>query len=159
MALTQKERDRRYYLKHIDSIKKNARERYLKYGRKRGEPTDATRRRGKERVRRWREANPEKYETSLKRLRLTARGKALERKREVIIYYGGGKLMCVTCGEGRLACLSIDHIEGGGTNHRRQLRAWGDLFYRWLKAQNYPKGYQTLCMNCQFVKRSENGEV
>ena len=30
--------------------------------------------------------------------------------------------------------------------------------YNWLKANNYPEGFQTLCNNCQFIKRDENKE-
>ena len=63
-----------------------------------------------------------------------------------------GRLACVMCGESRLACLSIDHIDGGGVSHRKELNAYGYRFYKRLKKDNYPKGYQTLCMNCQFVK-------
>lgn len=74
---------------------------------------------------------------------------------EVLTYYGGGTLACVECGENRLPCLSIDHINGGGHKHRRSLGISGWMFYRWLRKQNYPLGYQTLCMNCQFIKEAE----
>lgn len=53
--------------------------------------------------------------------------------------------------------LSIDHIKGGGTRHRRKIPR-GQGFYRWLIEQGYPEGYQVLCENCQFVKRRENNE-
>jgi hypothetical protein len=32
-------------------------------------------------------------------------------------------------------------------------------FYRWLIKNNYPEGYQTLCMNDQFIKKAENKEI
>lgn len=58
-----------------------------------------------------------------------------------------------------MRCLSIDHIEGGGLEHRKKIRSNnGTGFYRWLRDHNYPKGYQVLCMNCQFIKRVENYE-
>jgi len=86
-------------------------------------------------------------------------------KINTLTHYGKGRLACVICGESRLACLSIDHINGGGNTHRRQLKlererkisekrsfsGWN--FYVWLKKEGYPEGYQTLCMNCQFCKR------
>lgn len=80
-------------------------------------------------------------------------------KREVLTQYGGGALVCVRCGEDRLACLSIDHIIPIGEKRRRGsgLKS-GSKFYVWLKKNNYPEGYQTLCMNCQFIKRDENNE-
>ncbi len=79
-------------------------------------------------------------------------------KVEVLTHYGNGKCACVKCGESRVACLSIDHIEGGGNKQRvGRLRA-STAFYRWLKREGYPEGYQTLCMNDQFVKRFEREE-
>ena len=79
-----------------------------------------------------------------------------EIKRDVLTHYGGGKCACVRCGESRLACLSIDHIDGREKQHPR---GWGGVkIYIWLKQQGYPDGYQTLCMNDQFVKRVENNE-
>lgn len=76
----------------------------------------------------------------------------VEIKTEVLTHYGKGRLACVMCGESRLACLSIDHIKGGGHKHRSKLGKEGYKFYTWLKKEDFPKGYQTLCMNCQFVK-------
>ncbi len=57
------------------------------------------------------------------------------------------------CGEKRLACLSIDHINNGGRQQRKELGTGGEKLYHWLKRNNYPLGYQTLCMNCQWFKR------
>lgn len=80
-------------------------------------------------------------------------------KKEVLAHYGNGKCACVRCGESRLACLSIDHIGSGGTAHRkREHISAGNNFYHWLRRQGFPKGYQVLCMNCQYVKRVENNE-
>lgn len=80
-------------------------------------------------------------------------------KAEVLEYYGGGKLACAHCGFSDIRALSIDHIDGRGKQHRQNLGISRSLtFYRWLQGQDYPKGYQTLCMNCQFVKRAENNE-
>ena len=89
---------------------------------------------------------------------LRQRDKNRNLKIEVLTHYGNGKCACVRCGESRIACLSIDHIGGGGNKQRiGKLRA-STTFYRWLKTEGYPEGYQTLCMNDQFVKRFELGE-
>lgn len=79
-------------------------------------------------------------------------------KLEVLTHYGAalGKPMCVTCGEERLPCLTVDHINGGGSEHRRSLGSKN--ICQWLKGENFPSGFQTLCMNCQFMKRHENKE-
>ncbi len=74
------------------------------------------------------------------------------RKIEVLTHYGNGKCACVICGESRLACLSIDHIIGNGMAEKRKYGyKSGQGIYRWLKRNGYPVGYQTLCMNCQWV--------
>lgn len=76
-------------------------------------------------------------------------------KIEVLTHYGNGKCACVVCGEKRVACLSIDHINGDGEKHRKRIGiGGGSHFYAWLKHNNYPDGYQTLCMNCQWIKSS-----
>jgi hypothetical protein len=47
--------------------------------------------------------------------------------------------------------LSIDHVNGGGTEQRRTGMK-GSIFYRWLKKEGYPRGYQVLCHNCNQAK-------
>lgn len=79
-------------------------------------------------------------------------------KAEVLTHYGGGTLACVRCGFSDIRALSIDHISGNGTEEKKRLGRAGTEFYRWLRQNLYPKGYQTLCMNCQFIKREENKE-
>ena len=80
-------------------------------------------------------------------------------KEEVLTYYGGGKLACVKCSFDNIKALSIDHINGGGNQHRKKTKMSSSYgFYGWLKSYNYPEGYQTLCMNCQIIKRKVNKE-
>jgi hypothetical protein len=54
-----------------------------------------------------------------------------------------------------IRALTIDHINGGGSEHRREMRKKGNTFYNWLKKNYYPNGYQCLCVNCQFIKEAE----
>ena len=75
-----------------------------------------------------------------------------KQKIRVLTHYGGGKLACVQCGFSDIRALSIDHIAGEGYRDRR-----GNLYCRLIR-QNFPPGYQTLCMNCQLIKRFENNE-
>ncbi len=79
-------------------------------------------------------------------------------KAEVLTHYGNSNLACVKCGFDDIRALSIDHMEGRGNRHRQGKLRTSASFYTWLKKQGYPKGYQTLCMNCQFLKRAENNE-
>ena len=85
--------------------------------------------------------------------------KAQIRKIRVLTVYGNGKLACVRCGFDDVRALSIDHINGGGSEDRRQKGLKSSGFYGWLQKHNYPDGFQTLCMNCQWVKRFENSET
>jgi hypothetical protein len=71
-------------------------------------------------------------------------------KNEVLTYYGNERCACVRCGFTDLRALTIDHINGNGADHRKENRyVRGNHVYEW---------YQTLCMNCQMIKRSENHE-
>lgn len=82
----------------------------------------------------------------------TRYGKQLRRKYKLdtIASYGG---KCQVCGESNWELLCIDHINGGGKQHRTKLRCRGAAFYRWLKMQGYPKShYQLLCYNCNGAK-------
>lgn len=58
---------------------------------------------------------------------------------------------CVCCWEADERFLTIDHIHGGGSAHRKQIG--GTYFYGWLKSNGYPSGYQVMCFNCNLAKR------
>lgn len=83
----------------------------------------------------------------------------LERKRLVLEYYSNSKIECVKCHESDILTLSIDHIDGHGLEHlRSQNICGGNSLHRWLIKHNFPQGYQTLCMCCQFIKEAEASE-
>lgn len=65
---------------------------------------------------------------------------------EVLRYYGGESPKCAICGVGYIECLSIDHINGGGSKHKKTGK-FTDLT-RWLKKHGFPPGYRVLCHNC-----------
>jgi uncharacterized OB-fold protein len=69
-------------------------------------------------------------------------------KLKVFNAYGGANCRC--CGELRMEFLSIDHIEGDGADHRKVIGRTG--IYHWLRRNNYPPGFQVLCMNCNFAR-------
>ncbi len=85
----------------------------------------------------------------------------LRLKLKVIGHYSNGTMECANpFGKHKepytdIRATSIDHIKGGGRKHRKGI---GSGFYRWLIKHNYPKGYQVLCMSCQYIKRWENFE-
>lgn len=77
-------------------------------------------------------------------------------KEKVYNHYSGGNIKCAKCGFTDIRALSVDHINGNGSKHRQKI-GHGDT-YRWLVNNNFPIGFQILCMNCQFIKKSENKE-
>jgi hypothetical protein len=79
-------------------------------------------------------------------------------KVDVLTHYGDGKLACVKCGFSDIRALSIDHINGGGNKHKKENGIKSNI-YVWLKKNGYPKGFQTLCMSCQWEKRENNKEL
>ena len=61
--------------------------------------------------------------------------------------YSNGDIKCACCGERTLMFLTLDHIGGGGTAHRRSLGT-SRQFYMHLKMLGYPLGLRVLCWNC-----------
>jgi len=76
-------------------------------------------------------------------------------KANVISHYSEGTMKCQWCSFGDMRALSIDHINGGGARHIKQV---GNL-YTWLIKNGYPDGFQVLCMNCQWIKRAQRNET
>lgn len=68
----------------------------------------------------------------------------------VLSHYSNKQLSCFCCSESIYEFLSIDHIDGGGTKQRKSLGV--NNIYPWLIRNNYPKGYQVLCHNCNLAK-------
>lgn len=71
-----------------------------------------------------------------------------ELKDEAFNRYGG--YICNCCGEDEHDFLTIDHIDGNGNKHRKEIKGSIRSFYGWLKKNNYPNGFQVLCMNCNW---------
>jgi hypothetical protein len=67
-------------------------------------------------------------------------------RRQVLIGLGG---YCVCCGESRKQFLTIDHIYGGGEQHRKHRHT--QLIYKDIIKAGFPKDkYRILCMKCNF---------
>jgi len=74
-----------------------------------------------------------------------------ELKKMVFGHYSKGIFKCVWCGYTDVRALTIDHMNGDGAKHRREIKG-GDI-KRWIIKNNFPDGFQIMCMNCQFIKR------
>ncbi len=80
-----------------------------------------------------------------------ARNGAYRIKLQMIEAYGN---KCACCSETRIPFLTLDHIGGGGSEHRKRCSP-GAGIYRDVKRQGWPKDkYRLLCMNCNFATRA-----
>lgn len=86
---------------------------------------------------------------NLKRMQMLASLRLRKIKTSIFEKYGG--VICKCCGETTIEFLSLDHIAGDGAKHRREIGG-GANTYRWIIKNNFPPGFQVLCMNCNFAK-------
>ena len=70
-------------------------------------------------------------------------------RNKILIGYGG---KCVACGLDNLKCLEIDHLHDNGAEEGKKLGKANETFYRELIKRNFPKEYQLLCRNCNWLK-------
>ncbi len=90
-------------------------------------------------IKEWKKANAtkirENHRDYSRRLRMAA-----------LAAYGDA---CACCGESEEVFLVIDHVDGGGSKHVKEMTL---SFYNWLRVNGYPPGFQTLCHNCNWAK-------
>lgn len=67
-------------------------------------------------------------------------------RHEVLSAYGGA---CSCCGINEEQFLCMDHVNGGGNIHRREINC---ELYAWLRRNNFPSGFQVLCHNCNMAR-------
>ena len=66
-------------------------------------------------------------------------------RNEILFHYSNGTMKCNCCGESHLEFLALDHINGGGKQHRKQVKN----FYMMLRRENYSM-IQKLNVVCEF---------
>ena len=123
---------------------------------------EANREKAREQSREWRnrklaDASPEE-EAAIRAAEAAKTKRNQDRRRdEVFAAYGGYR--CACCAETERMFLSIDHINNDGNVERKSgvYRSSGTAFYLWLCKQQFPPGYQVLCMNCQVGKHRNGG--
>jgi hypothetical protein len=95
------------------------------------------------RMRKYRVEHPELKEYNIN----YGREYRLKIRNQVFDHYGW---KCSCCGESHPEFLTIDHINNDGAEHRKKIET--NYIYLWLIQNNFPEGFQTLCMNCNFAK-------
>lgn len=74
-------------------------------------------------------------------------------KDRVLRHYSGGESpKCSQCPVTDPGCMTLDHIENDGSEHRKELGFSGNSFYLWIVKNGFPAGFQVLCMNCNYLK-------
>jgi len=102
---------------------------------------------------------PEYKQERLKKLREYTNKRRIKFRKMVLTHYSNGNLKCSCCGESNIYFLTIDHINNNGNKHRKEINSsGGPHFYDWLIKNNYPAGYDVLCMNCNHGKSRNNGK-
>lgn len=139
-------------------------EKHLEYCREYHKRTYAMRRdrknaqtRERRRATNWYEAHKEEqkanskayYQVHKEEQRAKGRARHAALRLEALKHYGG---QCACCGETEPKFLGIDHIDNNGAAHRKEIGRSGKAIYYWLRDNNYPKGFQVLCHNCNAAK-------
>lgn len=108
--------------------------------------------------------NNRQYDTYEGWCKICSSNKGCRRARfikECVFNYYGNKCCWPECDITDLDMLSIDHILDNGASDRERIfgkaqrhAAGGNLMYRYLVINDFPKGYQPLCMNHQRKKQN-----
>lgn len=128
-----REASRRYRQAHPEQIRADDRER------RKANPE--TRRAA---ARRYAQANPQKRRQAGRRERAALRTRVFD-------HYGWACACCGSAGQ-----PTIDHIYGGGRDHRMALFGYLPAtrnLWRWLVQNDFPAGFQTLCGRCNSSKK------
>jgi len=116
---------------------------YMREWRSRPENLERYRAKDREAQRRIRLSDPEGFNRR-------RRDRYVKQREIVFDHYGR---VCVCCGEDNPSFLTIDHIDGGGSQHIKN-EVHGEI-YPWLIRRHFPNGFQVLCYNCNCAKRDK----
>ncbi len=93
----------------------------------------------------WREKN-------LQHVQTVNKAYAARIRLEAVKHYSNGTMQCALCGDPHFNHLCLDHVEGGGTQHRlKDPGTRGKAVYAWCKRNDYPPIFRVLCWNCNFL--------
>lgn len=133
-----KEYQRKWQEKNAEAIKEYSKEYYWKH---REQQIAAVERSSKtERGRKRKRDNQNRYNRELRAALLDMIG-----------------TRCVRCGFDDPRALQIDHVNGGGRRHRSQFKSTKKYYKAIMESGG--TGYQTLCANCNQIKKFENHEL
>ena len=98
------------------------------------------------------EASRKRYANNREKYKAAVIRRSIYIKAAVFQHYGG---RCNACGESRLGCLELDHINNDGARHRKQSkRRSNDTIYLDLLNSNFKTDFslQILCASCHQLR-------
>ncbi len=87
---------------------------------------------------------------------LNQKSKAWRTELRSVVYQAYGN-SCQWCGESNFKFLTLDHVNGDGAAHRREIGGIAKML-KWAKDNNYPTSLRLLCYNCN-CGRERNGGI
>jgi hypothetical protein len=102
------------------------------------------------------EINKKAQEKHKPKHRTYNQGYRLKHRLTCIKHYSQDKNCCAICGINDIDVLTMDHINGGGNQHRIKLKS--AYLPTVLFLNNFPEGYRILCMNCN-MKESKRKKL
>lgn len=98
----------------------------------------------------WQEKNRERH---LKNKREYKKRYGKRNFLEAIEHYGNSRCFC--CDESEILFLTLDHIDGGGNQHRKHENI--AHLATWAKKNNWPPIFRVACRNCNYAIYRNNG--
>ena len=109
----------------------------------------------------WRRQHPELWKAAQQRHidthpaylsdRTSANVRHQQKLRMIVLrHYGGENPICKCCGEPNVDVLVIDHTDGHGNAHRREIGRGVAACARWIIRNQFPDNFRVLCHNCNF---------
>lgn len=145
MKTPKQQKDLSYYYQHREETLKKRRERYYQNKELHLVRVHEYHRKNRDKILAHHKEYYQKNKTRILAWSIEySRNKRAKLKKLIFNHYGN---FCKCCGETHLEFLTIDHIDGGGGRHRKEI---GSELYPWLKKNNFPEGFRTLCLNCNF---------
>lgn len=155
--LKKRELNRAYYLKNREESLQKSKEYYWQH---KEEIIAKTKRYYQENKELIAQKNKYRYDNNLdwkarNREEASELGRNRWRKRRSEIFTVLGGELCAKCGFSDWRALQIDHINGGGNQHRKQFKAV-EKYYQYV-CENKDE-FQVLCANCNRIKVHEEKE-
>lgn len=78
-----------------------------------------------------------------------AKERKFKQKIKILTAYSNGKIKCSCCGETEIKFLTLDHLNGNGSEHRAKFGGSSGVYVHLIK-NNFPdkQHYRVLCFNC-----------